>query len=133
MVRLSCRQNPKKAGAPIRYEYNNTNSPIQTIPNFICPETWSDKGSHTLPHKPTVYLPLDETIRWDAAIPGRSLASTAQSSQPASARGDQAHRRYAPQKPKCGPGGILDQTEAARLQQIHLRLISVFKEKRADG
>ena len=64
-------------------------------------ETWSDQGGYPLPYEPTVYLPLEQTVQWNAEVIGGSLSPPAQPPQPAPARGDQTDSGHAPPPKKA--------------------------------
>ena len=42
----------ERQALPIRHEQDNTNSPVPASPGRVCIQTWRDKCSHPLPHRP---------------------------------------------------------------------------------
>ena len=98
-------------------------APVSASPDFVRRETRSHKGGHPLSHKPAVYLPLAQTLRWDTEIPGGPLPPPSQPPRSASPRRGQTDPEHAPPESQCGTGRVLGKAAAAGLYVLHLRSV----------
>ena len=105
-------------GGHILHEYQyNTGHGIQTIPNEICGEIRREPGQPQVQQEPIIHLFLEEALGWYSGITVLSIQTTAQSSQSAYRRRDQADQGYAKKKPAAWDDGVVASSQKARLYQ----------------
>ena len=122
MLQLSCYT--KKQQEVIRHENCNTKSKVSSSNNRICRQIRRHKGSKQVRCEPAIHLPLEKTLRWNAAIPCGQVTPTAASPESAHGSRTETHCRYEKAKRQYRISRVLGQAPAERLYAVDHGIVS---------